>query len=498
MIRVRGIYTTSLVGLLSELGFAFSDITEKIRERVRDARSIGGPVAVTVKDLEDRKGVTVIGESELVRLVAYSIAAVIPESFVVYIDEGPYTSMTVRVLEKLNSNLYKAELPDGRIGVLKTLRPVGSGEIVSAHVVRPDPTEPFLREGIAVVGKYARLIEREKHGVSEHIRDYERAGELLSAAQMLSTEGWGVRFRSSAANAPLIEVMSEVRSLVEKGVELKGRASKSEKPSLISRGEAIAFVHFSLAALAALDSVRNRYYPTIPLHHLIKSTGLQELCDRVDEIESKNVSDLSSLLPFYAEVFHRVLRPGTLVLEHRKLRGRQYTWTANAAISKEGFILLSRSVHAEGVYDGIGIPKNAGDSILSVTSLFSRTLAHFYFDSNGELKGAYVNINTPLDFVLYPRPKLTYIDLCVDVVRVADEVRIIDEQEFRSLVTDGAILERDAASYDCLAREAASILGSFSTPAEVAHALQEAQGKCFKRDRVEELRVTILEKVRGL
>ncbi|MEM0257382.1 MAG: DUF402 domain-containing protein [Thermofilum sp.] len=497
MLRVRGIYSTSLVGLLDELGFTFSDITEKVKERIGHARSSKEPVAVTVKDLEDHKGIVVVGDSETVRLVAYGLAAVIPESFVVYVESGPYTSMAVRVLERVGEGLYRVELPSGKKGLLRTRRPVDAGMITVAYVVRPDPAEPFLSEGLAVVGRYARLVEQEKHSVSEHIWDQGRAAELLSLAQMLVPEGWGVKFRSSAGKAPLVEVMSEVKHLIERVAELKRKASKLEEPSHLASGEAIAFVHFSPTASVVLDRVRSRYFTTIPLHHLLKSTGSREVSERVDKLEAEGGCDKNTSFMLYADQLNRVLQAGTVTLVHRKLLGKHHTWVASATVSAEGFLLLSRSVRTEGVYDGVGIPKNVGDSILSVTWPLSRTVAHFYFDSKGKHKGAYININTPLDFFVEPRPTLTYIDLQVDVVRVNDKVRVIDEDEFQMLVSEGVIFERDASRYRCLARESANILARTTEPTDVAWALLEAQGKCFKGESVEEV-AAALRRLRGL
>lgn len=498
MIRVRGIYSTSLVGLLDEFGFTFSDITEKVKERIKHVRGSDQPVTVTVKDLEDRKGVVVIGESELVRTIAYDLAVAVPESFVVYMESGPYTSMTVRVLEKLDGELYRVELPEGQRGILRARRPINSGTITAAHIIRPDPAEPFLCEGVAVVGHYVRLVQYEKHSISEHIRDYERASELLSLAQMIAPEGWGVKFRSSAGKAPLIEIMSEVKQLVEKGIKLQRESTELREPSYLARGEALAFVHFSPTASVTLDKLRSRYFPTISLHHLLKSLGSQKVSEDVDELESKESLREDIPLLLYIEQIGRLLRAGTVTLVHRKLQGRHHTWVARAAISADGFLLLSRAVHSEGIYDGTGIPKNIGDNILSVTWPLSRTIAHFYFSSKGEFKGAYVNINTPLDFILDPRPAITYIDLQIDVVRTAESVQVVDESEFYSLVGKGVILERDASCYKCLTQEVAEILGKTDSPTDVAWALLDAQSKCFKEDQVEELKTVILEKLRGL
>jgi len=80
----------------------------------------------------------------------------------------------------------------------------------------------------------------------------------------------------------------------------------------------------------------------------------------------------------------------------------------------------------EGIYDGLNVKKEEGD--YDIVEFDSRKWyqIHRYYNKDGKLKGIYVNISTPPELL---RGKLRYLDLEVDVVKVGDEVRIIDLEE---------------------------------------------------------------------
>jgi len=492
LLRVRGIYATALTGLLDEFGYIFADLTERVRERVPSARVWRRGVAVTVKDLEDRKGVVVVGDPELVPQVAYAIAAAAPGSLVVYLEEGPYTTFLVRVRERVQDGLYAVELPGARRALLTSRRQLREGELVPGHVVRPDEENPLLAQGIALTGTYTRLVEGGRHSVSEHFRDVSLAAEMLVMAQMAAPEGWGVRIRSAAQNAPLLEVMTEIKELSERAISLRKVAEGLENPVLLAQGESIAFVHLPPDAAVRLDSIRRRYSATAPLHHLIKSSGVKQLSNHVDRVELEGTAALSEMAKLYAGLFKMVLRSGRVRLVHRKLPSGEFSWLADASITPQGFILLSRTVRSEGVYDGLDVPKTPGDRILSFTWPLARAIAHFYFSREEEIKGVYVNVNTPLEVASVGCPLLKYIDLAVDVVKTGDEVRVVDREKFELLVSKGILLERDAKNYICLVERITGALSSFEAPVEVATRLLESQDDCFAGEPLEEYKNEVL------
>jgi len=315
---------------------------------------------------------------------------------------------------------------------------------------------------------------------------------MLFFKQKTAYERWGVRIRSAAQSAILLEVALEIKELSQRAETLRRVAREMSSPALLAQGESIAFVHFSPDAAARLDSIRNRYSATAPLHHLLKSTGVKLLSDYVDKVELEGTATLPEMAKLYAELFRKVLESGRARLEHKKLPAGEFSWQADASLAPRGVILLSRVVRSEGVYDGLEVPKTPGDRILSFTWPLARVIAHFYFSREEEVKGVYVNVNTPLEVVYGEHPFLRYIDLAVDVVRVGSDIRVVDREKFEYLVSRGVLLRRDAEGYLCLVKKVVDVLSSVEAPIEAAGGLLEAQDECFAEEPVEEYKNEVL------
>ncbi|MDW8103257.1 MAG: DUF402 domain-containing protein [Anaerolineae bacterium] len=107
---------------------------------------------------------------------------------------------------------------------------------------------------------------------------------------------------------------------------------------------------------------------------------------------------------------------------------------------EEGLIILRRwRYKGRGQYDGLNLPKEEGDYALTEVKEGSRILKHTYFGREGNLKGEFFNINTPVE--LYPG-FIRYVDLEVDVVRWPDgQVRVVDEEELQKVVSRGCLMK---------------------------------------------------------
>lgn len=453
MIRVRGIFATAIAGLLDSSGYTFSDISEQLLNRLGGLRISREGVRVTVKDLDSRKGILIVGERDIALQVLSLIKACIGGVGVVVV-QGPYTLYRVRVSEKAEGG-YIVELPGAKRGYLRTKRMHSIGGLVTAHVVRPDPILPVLEEGVAVTGQYTRVIEGGVHSISEHIKDSETALELLSLASQVAPEGWGVRFRSAAKNASILEVMEELRRLLEEARKLKDAALNIHEPALIKEGEVIIFLHFEPENMFAADSLRSRFHPTLKGHHLIKSLGDNLMSSRLDSLEEKGVLT-EDILDWYARGFLNILLGGDVRIVHDKPFGRGFKWHASAKVNSSGFVYLERNITSSGYYDGLKVKKEAGDKVITVTYPLSRFLAHYYFSVSGGLKGVYINLNLPLDYALSP-PALWYLDVFLDVVWIPEgRVSLIDVEEYEALKALDAYPNEKLGKY----REAAEILAS--------------------------------------
>jgi predicted RNA-binding protein associated with RNAse of E/G family len=94
---------------------------------------------------------------------------------------------------------------------------------------------------------------------------------------------------------------------------------------------------------------------------------------------------------------------------------------------------------AGGTYDALGVERRAGD-VATTTFVEGRWwYATVYRGADGERRGTYVNVCTPVE--CFP-DAVRYVDLHVDVVKAPDgEVRRVDDDELDEAVADGEISE---------------------------------------------------------
>lgn len=437
MLRVRGVYATALTKILSDMGYSFSDISDKTRERFRgEIKLSSNPPRVTIKDLEGEKGVAIIGERNIVKNITYNVSSIIPSSIVLYVKYGPYTSFLVKIKERIDWKTYEVELPDNKSGVMISKFPHAVGSKTVAHIIKPSIDSPLMREGLVLFGDYVRIIEGGKHSVSKFIRSEEKRVDLLSLAVKLSKGRWGIRFRSSSKNADLALIMDEITKLIEEGERILKKINEAEPPLTIFHRDSFSFIRFPPDALRELDRVRNRQLPTLPYHHALKSLKVQEVADKVDFVEEV-IEDSSCISPRlmrkkYLDTVLGIISSNKdkISIYHDRVHKNGYIW--NAKISKiEGTkIICTREVaKPEGIYDGLMVQKEKGDRIITLFSIFSRFILHSYYDKNQNIKGVYVNINTPID--VNQTGYIWYIDLGIDVVKKPGEKsEIVDLEEY--------------------------------------------------------------------
>lgn len=425
-VRVRGIYSTALARLLIDSGIEIVDASPQLKERFGDEVEERGVALATLKDRDDRRGLVVIGQKPLVQRVLEVVRNAAARSPIVVMQGELYATYVCRVVEP-----SIVELPGARVGILEDGAKVG--ELVTAHVVTFRGGKPVLRRGAALVGEYARLVEGQPHEVSEHVRGVQRS-LLLSMSMKAGLEGWGVKWRSSARWAEMSELLSELQALKEAASQVERMVRRAEQPSKLTEGELLAFVPLSFDDKARLDVIRSKQAPTVPLHHLLKACG--ERCSGlVDEAERVFLRYCSPELLSKAliEEVGREFRPGKLRLLHEKIDGETVTLEGECEILAKNppTFKMTRWTRGSGVYDGLGVARERGDTILSVAMLGSYVLPHAYLSSEGLLKGVYVNLNTPIEPI--PPDSLWYVDLCVDVVWTKERgVEIIDLEELRS------------------------------------------------------------------
>ncbi|MFN3346400.1 MAG: DUF402 domain-containing protein, partial [Candidatus Bipolaricaulaceae bacterium] len=188
---------------------------------------------------------------------------------------------------------------------------------------------------------------------------------------------------------------------------------------------------FPKPAKDLLDEIRAKVLFTLPGHHFLKTLAPE----RVDEAEAKGCPELAQALE--TELVWTHYAPGKVVaLVHMKAGEAPLRQAGELWEVREGRVVVRRVFRAGGLYDGLSLPKCAGDYgyvELCPQRWWSRRT---YFRADGELLGEIYNVQTPPEFL---PGEIRYLDLEVDLVRVGGEVRLIDEDILKRKVEEGLI-----------------------------------------------------------
>jgi protein associated with RNAse G/E len=203
-------------------------------------------------------------------------------------------------------------------------------------------------------------------------------------------------------------------------------------------------VEFPWASKMKLDEHRRAVAPTVQMHHFYKACG-GEVSSAADMAErlllggrpAEEVEELlrRTLVPYFP------FEGSEIGIEHVKLSGEILS-LGKAVIEtfNESLVRYTREMRSEGVYDGLGVEKESGDCAVTEAKLGEYYTVTKYFSKGGRFKGAYINLNTPVE--LYSS-KTRYIDLEVDIcLWPGGDVRVIDEELFERAVKELIITEK--------------------------------------------------------
>jgi hypothetical protein len=200
-------------------------------------------------------------------------------------------------------------------------------------------------------------------------------------------------------------------------------------------------VEFPYFSKKSMDKLRASAAPTLDGHHFYKSCGgkissVLEMAERLLE-EGKARENIEG--SFKEQILYEFPEEGSVVeVEHVKLSGIVFNLgqaTVEAFGDKE--LKYKRIMRSNGFYDGLGVKKEVGDVALSETKLGEWHITTKYFSSNGELKGTYVNLNTPVE--VYPHA-IRYVDLEVDVcIKPNYMAKILDVEKLEKALEKGFI-----------------------------------------------------------
>jgi len=452
-VRVRGIYATAISKILYDKGFNICHASKKIKERFGLKETLTPP-NVTVKDLEHRQGVLIIGDYEGAKAV-YNVLKEAIEPPITYVSKLPFHGIVKGVAVEVKDDVSIVDLGiSGIRGVLREHLNVGDEVVVDiSRPLLPPNNMAVLSRNYMVHGKYVVLIHGKSGRVffSEHITDPKLRRNLKTLASLMKIEGnWGIKWRSAATIGKVDELMFDLQNTVKYANEILSKFDKAKKGELIYAGQFFGIMVFSSENKKCLDEIRSKVYPTVKGHHKYKSLS-DELTEIVDYSEYVLLSkpeiadDVSEILLHY--VYEKAKEKTRIEIEHISILENTIKKLTPGQIIKltveddEAYVTVKRVFRSKGIYDGLGVEKKPGDYDLMEFSTKYPVIIHKYFSKNGEFKGIYLNINSPPEVV---PGKIRYIDYEVDVVATKNEVREIDVEKLEKAVKEG-ILESSEA-----------------------------------------------------
>jgi protein associated with RNAse G/E len=195
---------------------------------------------------------------------------------------------------------------------------------------------------------------------------------------------------------------------------------------------AVTEVEFPYLAKSFLDKLRGLVVPTLSNHHRWRIIA-SEYVDLMEKEELAHDPEKRERLGQDVEkrLIWDVYRVGKeLQIDHVKLDGRIISLSEGELLEidpvEKRLILKRKRFKGRGRYDGLNIPKEAGDYAITQVKQGDWFYMHNYFREDGQLIGTYYNINTLVEF--YP-DRLRYVDLEIDVVCWPDgRIQIIDQE----------------------------------------------------------------------
>ncbi len=469
-VRVRGIYATALTALLSgasegvaadtdgdgsgadahTLDATVTRPSDPIRERF-DRSFESAPATVEITTGEDRTGVAVVGDPDGVKRVSEALSAVADDTLVVSDPTPPGAVFDARVERTVGGGAV-LDLGD-RAGYLPFDRVDGyvdAGDRYRVQVSEPaapwSDRRPELDTDLRVRGSLVHLV-RGDDGVDAAV-PRERRAELARTTEVLSAsapDGWGVEWRYPALEAGVEAMDDALAAASERAGRLATLPDSGDPPERLAAPRSARWLWFGREARFALDEHRRAVTTTMAGHHRVKA-GTAAASDAVDFVEvvcgEVGVGD-DPEFPFDAVTGQFGPREGeTVRIAHGKPDGSLYDLGEATVTERDpaGKVVLRRELSSAGTYDGLGTRREPGDVAVTRVKEGRWWYPTAYRGADGERKGTYVNVCTPVE--VFPEA-VRYVDLHVDVVREPDgTVRRVDEDELTAAVEDGAVSER--------------------------------------------------------
>jgi Ribonuclease G/E len=438
-----------LTKLLLESDFEVVHPSAKIRERFNIEENEELPDLV-ISDRRNRQGVYARGKLEPIDVFSSILRSHFDDTIIrrwAFTVGGIYHGKINQTDSATNSVLVDIGPVIGRI-YREEMAEVRSKQIIVQVKSGLGRRKPLLATNITIPGKYAVLISQHMVKVSKRLFDFDERSRLLRLGEDLAPPNWGIIWRRTAANQTAGALKSEVASLVKEGEHVLKKAEHVEAPTLLWEGSHLVNVEFPALSKARMDEIRGAVTPTVRKHHYYKACGekvssaleiAERLLDKgqaqkeVEELFTQAVEEEYPTIGSSIDIEH--VKPSGKVLHLGKALIQNFDHNGSG-IS----VHLRRNFKNKGMYDGLNVPKEPDDYAVTKVEIGEWHFETQYFSRDGQLKGTYVNLNTPVE--LYPHG-IRYVDLEVDVCLWPDgRVEKLDEEKLEKAVEEGLVSEK--------------------------------------------------------
>lgn len=444
--RVRGVYSTALTRLLLDGGFQIVQPSLALEERFGLGEELETP-DLDVYDRPDRQGVHVVGMDEATEAFASILRSLLEDVVLrrwAVAVEGIYKGLIKHVDPEHNLALVDIGPAVGRLRLGEAHVFESREIVVQVQEERLGARVPRLSSSIRIPGRYAILIPEGQIRISRKIRDHSARERLHDLGRELKS-GWGVVWRTAAAGQPPEVLRRELDELEERWRAIRDGAERVEAPAALWEETRFIDVEFPALSKRRLDECRGSVVPTIEGHHFYKACG-GEISSAVDMAE--RLLEVGRPLEEVEELFRRTAEArfpdedSSIEIEHVKLDGRVLHLGRARIVALDrdnSSVKLCRVLRGGGVYDGLGTVREPGDLAVTETQMGEWCLKTTYSSEDGQYKGTYINLNTPVE--LYPWG-IRYVDLEVDiVVKPGGEPMVVDEEGLDRAAEEGLITQ---------------------------------------------------------
>ncbi|MEX0569437.1 MAG: ribonuclease E/G [Candidatus Njordarchaeota archaeon] len=450
-VRIRGVYSTALTKLFLEHGFEITQPSQPICERF----SIEKPSYLSPHiDIQTRGSRALIESLQRYTDGICNLLLENLEDIVIYRHPFIKNSIWKGIVTRRTKDGYLVRYSvnmDGLLPLTDVRQEYHEGDLVVVEIKDIDTktNKAILTDSISIPGDFVVLVNKEIIKVSRKIKGAKKI-DLMDLGNILRPPGWGAIFRTSAMYASVDEISSEIEKLKQYAGDLQKKAEKAPAFTQIREGINLMIAYFSGSTKRNLDELRSQVTLTIKHHHWLKSLGKTSsfMIDFLEEYSRRLNIDINQVSEYVLEYVRKTLLPkvGSVIkIFHIKPSMRKVILgPAKIIRTKEESgrfeYTMFRKFSPSGYYDGINAPKETGDYGITFAAEGDTKLITAYFDMDSNLKGIYININTPIEFY---SNSIRYLDLEIDVVKTYDgEIVILDRQKLDKYLEQKAISKK--------------------------------------------------------